>query len=528
MRDSEIVAAIVAGNPDGLATAYDTYAAPLYTYCRALLREPADAADAVQDTFVIAASKLGALRDRDRLRPWLYAVARNECRRRMRAQAATSALEEAPEMSDEQADVGTDAEHAELRALMLAAVQGLNPAESEVIELQLRQGLEGTEVADVLGISRNHAHALISRARDQLEISLGVLLVARTGRKACTALNTLLEGWDGQLTTLLRKRLNRHVERCPVCADRRRSALRPAMLLGLAPLAALPATAVAPAGLRDQVLRLASSDRPEAIAQRASIAGRTGSFSQQGFPKPLDLPKAHWWQAHPASAAAAAAAVATIIVFTSVALSGGSSPHGAQAAVPGGAPGAVSTGPNAQPSGTGGASGRPGGRGSSGAGGQSSPGAGGQPSPGAGGQPSPGVPLVNVSSGGSSVPGPTPRSTTPGPPAPSSGKPTTPAPTTPPPPPPPPGTLTVSPATVLLSTLGGTSITIRASGGPVSWSISEPSSLIGKLNVTPSSGTLQAGQSVTVTVTVNGLASIDTVLTVNPGGHPITVVIGLL
>jgi hypothetical protein len=81
---------------------------------------------------------------------------------------------------------------------------------------------------------------------------------------------------------------------------------------------------------------------------------------------------------------------------------------------------------------------------------------------------------------------------------------------------------------VLLSTLGGTNVTITAAGGPVSWSISEPSSLIGRLNVSPSSGTLRAGQSVTVVVTVNGLASIATVLTVNPGGHTITVVLGLL
>ena len=51
MHDSEVVAAIAVGDPDGLAEAYDRYAAPLYTYCRSLLREPADAADAVQDTF---------------------------------------------------------------------------------------------------------------------------------------------------------------------------------------------------------------------------------------------------------------------------------------------------------------------------------------------------------------------------------------------------------------------------------------------------------------------------------------------
>jgi hypothetical protein len=86
----------------------------------------------------------------------------------------------------------------------------------------------------------------------------------------------------------------------------------------------------------------------------------------------------------------------------------------------------------------------------------------------------------------------------------------------------------VSPATVLLSTLGGSTLTIEAEGGPVSWSISEPVSLIGGLNVSPTAGTLQAGQQATVTITVNGLAEVDSVLTVNPGGHSVTVLLGLL
>src|ERR1700693_2827364 len=95
MEDPEVVAAIVAGDPAGLAEAYDRYAVPLYAYCRSMLREPADAADAVQDTFLIAVARLRGLRDPDKLRPWLYAVARNECLRRLRAATATSALDEA-------------------------------------------------------------------------------------------------------------------------------------------------------------------------------------------------------------------------------------------------------------------------------------------------------------------------------------------------------------------------------------------------------------------------------------------------
>ena len=229
MRDSEVVAAIVAGDPDGLAEAYDRYAAPLYTYCRSLLREPADAADAVQDTFVIAASKLAGLRDQNRLRPWLYAVARNECHRRLRETASTaiSALDQVPEMSDEFADVTGGAERAELRTLLRSAVRGLSASEQDLIELQLRQELDVAEIAAVLGVSRNHAHALLSRARGQLEVSLGALLVARSGRDDCAALSALLEDWDGQLNVLMRKRINRHIERCPACTERKRRETRP-------------------------------------------------------------------------------------------------------------------------------------------------------------------------------------------------------------------------------------------------------------------------------------------------------------
>ena len=240
MRDREVVAAIVAGDPAGLAEAYDRYATPLYSFCRTMLREPADAADAVQDTFVIAAPRLSGLRDPERLRSWLYAVARNECYRRLRAGGQHASIEEAPDVTDEAADVAADVERADLRALVRDALSGVGPAEREVLELQLRQGLSGGEVASVLGISRNHAHALLSRARDQLETSLGALVVARAGRQDCPELDAMLQDWDGALTVLMRKRLNRHVERCRVCSGRRRREVSPAMLLGIAPIAALP------------------------------------------------------------------------------------------------------------------------------------------------------------------------------------------------------------------------------------------------------------------------------------------------
>src|SRR5262249_25800414 len=92
MQDAEIVEAVLAGQEAGPAAAYDRYAASLYGYCRSLLGEPADAAAAAQDTFIVAAGGLGGLRDPARLRPWLYAVARNECHRRLRTRASSAPL----------------------------------------------------------------------------------------------------------------------------------------------------------------------------------------------------------------------------------------------------------------------------------------------------------------------------------------------------------------------------------------------------------------------------------------------------
>jgi hypothetical protein len=82
MQDRAVVAAVIAGDADGFGAAYDQHAASLYARCHAALPEP-EAAEAVLDTFLIAAAKLDGLRDPDRLGPWLHAVARNECLRRL-------------------------------------------------------------------------------------------------------------------------------------------------------------------------------------------------------------------------------------------------------------------------------------------------------------------------------------------------------------------------------------------------------------------------------------------------------------
>ena len=81
-HDREMLAAIMAGDASALAMAYDRYGAGLYGYCHWMLHDPAAATESVQDTFVLAAATLSDLSQPAKLRPWLFALARNECRRR--------------------------------------------------------------------------------------------------------------------------------------------------------------------------------------------------------------------------------------------------------------------------------------------------------------------------------------------------------------------------------------------------------------------------------------------------------------
>ncbi|MGH3273139.1 MAG: RNA polymerase sigma factor [Streptosporangiaceae bacterium] len=277
MRDRDIVAAIMTGAPAGLFAAYDGYAAGLYGYCRSLLGDPGDAADAVQDTFVIAAARLGRLRNPVRLRSWLYAVARNECHGRLRAGARTAGPDVAGEMTDDADSVIGFAQRDDLRHLLSTAIVGLDPGDREVIELILRHGLDGPALADVLGLPLRQAEVLAGRARGQLEQAAGAAIVARTGRRDCVELDAILDAWDGKPLVLWRKRIGSHIERCDICAQRQSEMLSPALLRSVLPL--MPP----PAGLRRHVLALVTDDSM-ALGYRSRVISRAGRFDQDGFP----------------------------------------------------------------------------------------------------------------------------------------------------------------------------------------------------------------------------------------------------
>ena len=492
MRDRDIVAAIVADDPAGLAGAYDRYAADLFSYCQVLLIEPADAADAVQDTFVIAAQKVSALRDPDRLRPWLYAVARNECHRRLRSRDSATPLDESAEVSDDTADLGAGLEQAQIRELVWAALSGLTESEREIIELTLGHELSGADLADTLGVPRNQAHAMASRARAHFEAALGVLLVARSGQEACAELASIMAGWDGKLTVLLRKRVSRHIRRCAICGARRRRELTPDSLLGVLPVAMLPVA------LRHQVLSLVADTSPAAVARRLAIGQRLGPVGPSGFPRPVSPPSSLRLAGQHARAGAAAGGA----IIVGGALIGGVVLHHHLGQGPGGPPGA-----RPEPSAAGPARPSAGG-----------PGGAAEPSSGTaalagGGHPASSHPAATSTAGSSTAPSGVTVS--------ASASASAAVGVT--------GSVSVAPLHLGLGlSLTGSwtgTLTLTAVGGPVSdYHITVPAALLQDITLSRTSGALAAGQSVHITVTAAGGGLFSTaILNVSPGGLSVVV-----
>lgn len=251
--DATLVAGVLAGDRQAFAGVYERYADRLHDFAYSMLRNREEAADCVADSFVVLAEKAGQLRDPSRLRPWLYSVVRNECLRTLRGRAREAHddewLEAMPDLGSGPEQQVTDAAvHDELRELVWAAIEGLNDRDRALLDLHLRQGLDGAELAAAMDVTPQNSYVMLSRARDQVERSLGALLIARRGSELCGELSGILGDWDGRFSPLIRKRVARHIDGCETCETRRRLMVSP-----LALLAGVPAFA-APAALRERVL----------------------------------------------------------------------------------------------------------------------------------------------------------------------------------------------------------------------------------------------------------------------------------
>ena len=218
MDETPLVARALAGDEAAVAALYDRYADKLYDYARFLTGSSTDAGDITHDVFLVAMQRLSQLRDHAKFRPWVYAIMRTEVSRR-RLRASRLHLGAWDDNSGE--PVSSDltptraAEIAELRQLIAAAADGLSDDDRGVLDLHLRHGLSGAEMAAALEIPERHVSVTMQRLRGRLARGLGVVLVGRA--PTCPEFVALRDR-EGEFSELARKRLARHIDGCVLCS----------------------------------------------------------------------------------------------------------------------------------------------------------------------------------------------------------------------------------------------------------------------------------------------------------------------
>jgi RNA polymerase sigma-70 factor (ECF subfamily) len=153
METTELVARAQQGDEAALTALYHEHRTHVYRRCNQMLRNPADAEDLTQETFLKLHLKIGSFRGDSSFSTWLYRMATNEVLMHLRGkQAETVSLED---MEREPADTRHDSDHG-----VSAALENLPQQLREVAVMRLREGYSTDETSKALHI---HPMAVVRR-----------------------------------------------------------------------------------------------------------------------------------------------------------------------------------------------------------------------------------------------------------------------------------------------------------------------------------------------------------------------------
>jgi RNA polymerase sigma-70 factor, ECF subfamily len=155
---------------DALAALVSEYASTLYRVAFSVLRNPADAEDAVQEAFLRVLrhrETLAEVRDR---RVWLIRIVWNIVLDRKRRAKTRPETDDVAELARVLPSNGLSAEEiaaaSQHHARVLACVERLPAKEREVLLLSAFEELSSVEIAEVLGITESSVRSRLFRARN--------------------------------------------------------------------------------------------------------------------------------------------------------------------------------------------------------------------------------------------------------------------------------------------------------------------------------------------------------------------------
>lgn len=178
-----LIADLCEGDETALAPLVEKYKRMVYRLAMQITKNHADADDVMQETFIKVYRSIRTFRKDAAFETWIYRIAVNEAlnfvKRRDRQQV--SSLETAAEAAYEtqaryRAQIASDphiqAEKAELRQHVTAAVDSLSPKHRTVVILHEFEGLTHPEIASILNCSEGTVRSRLHYARKKLRTLL--------------------------------------------------------------------------------------------------------------------------------------------------------------------------------------------------------------------------------------------------------------------------------------------------------------------------------------------------------------------
>ena len=146
---------------------YDRFDADLGAFVRSRVGDPDAADDVLQEIYLKIHSRVGTVKDDEKIAPWVFRVARNTVIDFYRSARPTEELGEVPESPPEDEDL-----QLELSRSVRDMMEGLSAEHREALHLTEYEGLTQKELAHKLGISLSGAKSRVQRARTRLKTML--------------------------------------------------------------------------------------------------------------------------------------------------------------------------------------------------------------------------------------------------------------------------------------------------------------------------------------------------------------------
>ncbi len=153
-----------------MAELYTLHAPGIHALAHRFLRDPGEADEVVQETFLKAFRHLGGFREEAKLSTWLYQIALNACRSRGRkVRPATGTRDEGDlldGLEDGRVEIPSDAlARAEVQARVKRVLDALPEHYKEILVLALDRELSYVQVARLTGRSEIEVRGMLYRAR---------------------------------------------------------------------------------------------------------------------------------------------------------------------------------------------------------------------------------------------------------------------------------------------------------------------------------------------------------------------------